>query len=146
MNGHTSPGEMASPPSLQLYEAGRRSIGLAYVLWFFLGTLGAHRFYLKRSSAWVQLGIFVAGLLLIAFAMWNVGNGTTVDYAGPGYASTSFEWTAVVTGGLLGWLGGLLLSLSWLWWLVDAFLIPLMVRDFNARLVDVIEGRRSFPN
>jgi TM2 domain-containing membrane protein YozV len=40
----------------------RKSILLAYVLWF-LGVFGAHRFYLGRPiSGLVMLGLFIAGL------------------------------------------------------------------------------------
>ena len=41
-----------------------KSVGAAYLLWFFLGTLGAHRFYLGRTgSGVVQLLLFVLGWL-----------------------------------------------------------------------------------
>lgn len=42
-----------------LYDAGKRSIAAAYVLWFFFGWLGAHRFYLGRK---------LSGLLMVALA------------------------------------------------------------------------------
>ena len=49
-----------------------KSAGAAYLLWFFLGTLGAHRFYLGKTGSgvaqlllfvlgWLTLGIFVGG-------------------------------------------------------------------------------------
>lgn len=44
-----------------------RSTGAAYLLWFFLGCLGAHRFYLGRTtSAIAMLALFVVGLLTAA--------------------------------------------------------------------------------
>ncbi len=64
-----------------------RSMALAYVLWFFLGQLSAHRFYLGAGrSALIQLGLFFCSLLifflvpvlgavgLIAWALWLLGD------------------------------------------------------------------------
>jgi TM2 domain-containing membrane protein YozV len=42
-----------------MYDANRKSVGAAYLLWFFLGGFGAHRFYLA------QTGTAVAQLLLL---------------------------------------------------------------------------------
>jgi TM2 domain-containing membrane protein YozV len=42
-----------------------KSVGLAYVLWFFFGFLGGHRFYLgKTGSAVLILCLSLIGLLL----------------------------------------------------------------------------------
>ena len=75
-----------------LFEANRKSTGVAYLLWLFLGGLGAHRFYLGRT------GSAVGQLLLL----------------------------------LLGWIP---LFAGWfvlgIWLLVDAFLIPDMIRIDN---------------
>ncbi|PVH28074.1 hypothetical protein DDE20_14950 [Pararhodobacter oceanensis] len=39
---------------------------IAYVLWFFLGGLGGHRFYLGRvGSAVIMLALFVVGILTL---------------------------------------------------------------------------------
>jgi TM2 domain-containing membrane protein YozV len=46
-----------------MYDANKKSVGAAYLLWFFLGGLGAHRFYLG------QVGSGVAQLLLL-FLGW----------------------------------------------------------------------------
>ena len=44
-----------------------KSTGLAYVLWFFLGAIGVHRFYLGRGgSGFAMLALFVVGLLTAA--------------------------------------------------------------------------------
>jgi len=34
-----------------MYEANRKSVGATYLLWFFLGFLGAHRFYAGRTGS-----------------------------------------------------------------------------------------------
>lgn len=49
-----------------LYDANKKSIGLAYALWFFLGTMGGHRFYAGRTgTAVAMLAITVASFLLM---------------------------------------------------------------------------------
>lgn len=92
----------------QLYfEANKKSQGAAYLLWFFLGGFGAHRFYLGRT------GSAVAQLML----------------------------------GLLGWIP---LFLGWMalgiWWIIDAILIPDMIRQDNMelanKLIDPYRDRR----
>ena len=48
----------------------QRSTLVAYLLWFFGGFLGLHRFYLKRGfdvAAAIQLGLNVLGWLTIVF-------------------------------------------------------------------------------
>lgn len=84
-----------------LYEANRKSAGVSYLLWFFLGGLGAHRFYLGRTGS-------AAGQLAL---------------------------------GLLGWLP---LFLGWMvlgvWLLIDAFLIPDMVRTENMKVINLLDG------
>jgi TM2 domain-containing membrane protein YozV len=58
-----------------------KSIGAAYLLWFFLGGLGAHRFYLgKKGSGLAMLALLIVGILttpvmigsvmLVALAVW----------------------------------------------------------------------------
>ena len=84
-----------------LYEANRKSAGVSYLLWFFLGGLGAHRFYLG------QTGTAVAQLLL-----------------------TLLGWLPLV----LGW------AVLGIWLLVDAFLIPGMVRDENMKMINLLDG------
>ena len=37
------------------YDAAKKSTGIAYILWFFLGLLGVHRFYLGSTG----IGILV---------------------------------------------------------------------------------------
>ena len=45
----------------------KKSVMVAYLLWFFLGGLGAHRFYLgKTGSAVVMLIMLVLGVILTA--------------------------------------------------------------------------------
>src|SRR3546814_13644655 len=77
-------------------------MGLAYLLWFFLGTFGAHRFYLKRTgSGWVQFGVHVGGWLLIALALWRVGQGSYVETAQSGAYMMRMSRSAALGGGIL---------------------------------------------
>lgn len=49
------------------YDDAKKSAGLAYALWFFLGCLGGHRFYLRST------GIGVAMLLTLGgFGLWTL--------------------------------------------------------------------------
>jgi len=50
---------------LMLYEANKKTALVAYILWFFLGLLGAHNFYLGRTGVAVTqliLSIIIIGL------------------------------------------------------------------------------------
>lgn len=87
-----------------VYEANRKDVLVAYLLWFFLPWVGAHRFYLGRpGSAVAQLVLAICGgLLLIVFV------------------------------GFLMW------AALGVWILVDAVLIPGMVREHNLSLIDRI--------
>lgn len=43
-----------------------KSVGVAYLLWLFLGTLGGHRFYLGRTvTALLMLLLFVVGFITV---------------------------------------------------------------------------------
>jgi TM2 domain-containing membrane protein YozV len=53
------------------YDANKRSAGIAYLLWFLLGSLGAHRFYLKRYGS--GAAILIITLLSIPLSMVGVG-------------------------------------------------------------------------
>jgi TM2 domain-containing membrane protein YozV len=75
----------------------RKDTGVAYLLWFFLGEFGAHRFYLgKTGSAVGMLLIFVISVPL-----------------------------AFIFVGYFGFFA------LFVWWIVDAFLIPGWIRAHN---------------
>jgi TM2 domain-containing membrane protein YozV len=51
---------------LMLYDATKKRAGFAYLLWFFFGMVGAHRFYLGDNVAGGMFVLFtVGGVLLI---------------------------------------------------------------------------------
>ncbi|GAB2873385.1 hypothetical protein GCM10027093_06170 [Paraburkholderia jirisanensis] len=87
---------------MMMYDAQKKSLGVAYLLWFFLGSLGAHRFYAGRIvTAIVQLLLTLVGI------------GTML--IGVGYL-------------VVGFVG--------LWVLVDAFLLPGIIRTHNLALAN----------
>jgi len=52
------------------YDAGRQSVGVAFALWFFMGTLAAHRFYLGMP----ETGAILLVVNLIAIMLTLAGN------------------------------------------------------------------------
>jgi TM2 domain-containing membrane protein YozV len=91
------------------YDANKKSAGVAYLLWFFLGWFGGHRFYAGR------IGSAIAILLLSIFSLL----------------------LSVVGIGLAG------IAIVAVWCLVDAFLIPGMVRSHNNKLIDGLTASRA---
>src|SRR5215475_3311156 len=63
--------------AMMLFEANKKTALVAYILWFFLGLLGGHNFYLKRTGVAVAqllltlpvggMGVTVVGVLVDAF-------------------------------------------------------------------------------
>lgn len=61
---------MNDTATMMQYDARKKSVGVAYLLWFFFGMLGVHRFYLQRSgSAIAILLMTLASFLLMVFAV-----------------------------------------------------------------------------
>jgi len=59
------PGVSSDARALMMFEANKRSIVVAYLLWLFLGGAGGHRFYAgKTGSAIAQLLLLIFGILL----------------------------------------------------------------------------------
>jgi hypothetical protein len=90
----------------------KKSVGLAYLLWFFLGALGIHNFYLGK----ILLGLFelLGGIVAIGLLV-----------------------TGALAGGAAGGLAflGLLCLIVWgAAYIVDLFLIPRRVRLHSQRL------------
>lgn len=46
------------------YENSRKSVGVAYMLWFFLGWLLAHRFYLRQMKGVLRIWGFIAAAIV----------------------------------------------------------------------------------
>jgi TM2 domain-containing membrane protein YozV len=80
-----------------MYDALKRSEGVAFDLWFFFGIIGAHRFYLKQ----IKSGILMLVLTCTVFGL-------------------------VITG---------------IWWVIDAFLIIGMTKEYNLEVIDRIDDK-----
>ena len=102
------------------FQASMRSVGVAYLFWFFLGIFGAHRFYAGRTESAVTMLIINIGQLVLSCAgMGMIGSGNK---------------DAAEVGGFLGILPCFLGPAIFIWWLVDAFLIPGMIQKYNQQL------------
>ena len=70
----SQPGSPAptSSQAMMMYDANKKSMGVAYLLAIFLGGLGIHRFYLGSTTlAVVQLVLTIAGFALtLAIVGW----------------------------------------------------------------------------
>jgi TM2 domain-containing membrane protein YozV len=61
---------LASVRAQMMYDANRKSTGVAYLLLIFLGAFGAHRFYLGRNGSGVgQLVLWLLGWATL-FITW----------------------------------------------------------------------------
>ncbi len=49
------------------YEANKKSVGVAYLLWFFFGMLGVHRFYLHRGGSGTVILLLTLGSFFLMF-------------------------------------------------------------------------------
>lgn len=55
------------------FEAKRKSRGVAYLLWFFLGIFGVHRFYTGHTkSAIAQLVLLLTGIGVLVLLPWLI--------------------------------------------------------------------------
>jgi len=68
------PNDTAAAQQMMRYDANKKTALIAYLLWFFAGYLGAHRFYLGR---------IVSGLImLVLFILSCVGMVILVGFIG----------------------------------------------------------------
>jgi TM2 domain-containing membrane protein YozV len=66
--------------SIMLFEANKKSVGVAFALWFFLGLFGGHRFYSGRTgSAVAQLLLTIVGFVLAIISIgWLIILGVAI--------------------------------------------------------------------
>lgn len=91
-------GDLTATANIKFQRHDEKSILVAYLLWFFLGGLGAHRFYLGYTNSGIAM------VLLLAFSIV--------------FGIAAFL-SPVLYLGLLAWA---------IWVLADAVLIPFMAR------------------
>lgn len=79
---------------------------VAWILWFFLGVFGGHRFYLKQSKeGFMILGAWVFFVLILSTLFGVVGFPT---------------------------LGVVCIALVWIWWIVEACTLNSNIRKANS--------------
>lgn len=97
----------------------KKSVRAAYAIWFALGTFGGHRFYLGRIGSGAIMGTL--GLCGTVLAYTSVATPLPALSGMPGAGLLGLS-----TQGLVG----LVFSAPvFVWWLIDAFLIPGMIPD-----------------
>ena len=102
-------------------EKHKKNTGLAYVFWFFLGTLGIHKFYIGRTG-W---GIVYLLLGIAAWISLILGLASGTD-AGIGGGMTVFIVLISILGILL---------------LIDVFSIPRQIRrTYEKKELEVIQS------
>ena len=68
---------------MMAYESKKRSVLIAYLLWIFLGGVGAHRYYNGRVGTglaimgltvlgWLTLALVIGAAFLLAAAVWVI--------------------------------------------------------------------------
>lgn len=84
----------------------RKEPVVAWILWFFLGVFGGHRFYLKQyTEGFMLLGAWVFLVLILSSLFGVVGLPT---------------------------LGVVCIVLVWVWWIVEAFTLNSNIRKANS--------------
>jgi TM2 domain-containing membrane protein YozV len=97
---------MSDNLAMMRYDANRKSILIAYLLWFFLGWFGVHRFYLGRTVSGIVLllltlmsmglaFVFIGYVLMIIPALWFLLDALLI----PGMVSRSNNQLAEELGG-----------------------------------------------
>ena len=95
---------MSDSRRMMQFEANKKSVAVAYILWLFLGMLGVHRFYAGASGS----GAAICVLTILGAVLSVVG------------------------------IGVFILIVPAFWVVIDLFLIPGMVQDYNADLIDML--------
>ena len=74
MEGHTNPQYATAPQGVAAAQMPPKSLALAYVLWFFLGGLGVHRFYLGRTGTGIAqlMMALIGGVLTLILIGWFI--------------------------------------------------------------------------
>jgi TM2 domain-containing membrane protein YozV len=107
-----------------MYTKQEKKTLIAYVLWFLVGGLGAHEFYLKEKAwfklRWVFSGVFLVGLL-VGFPAANAG------------IKALTLVTTIIT--FIGFVGMLVVAAKTF---VDLFTIPKKVKRINQETEDEI--------
>jgi TM2 domain-containing membrane protein YozV len=86
------PPDTAAARQMMMYDANRKSVGVAFLLWVFFGMAGGHRFYLGR----VATGLTMLVLTLFSFVL-------TVVFIGYLGLTVVLVWTLIDGFRIPGW-------------------------------------------
>lgn len=122
------------------YDANKTSVFVAYLLWWFLGlgSFGGHRFYVgKTSSAVAMLMLTLVSSTLITLGTATLGfrilvRIITIDMLGGKDLDLKTPELILL---IIALVGCAMQSAVIIWALVDAFLIPGWIRNYNNRLI-----------
>ena len=67
---------MSDAAAMMQYDANKKSAGVAYLLWFFLGLFGAHRFYLGEmgtGAAMLAITLVSIPLMIVVVGFFTIG-------------------------------------------------------------------------
>lgn len=145
------PGNLGTEGQI-LYDANKKSKLVAYLLWLILGGFGAHRLYTRRFlSGLAQFAIIAVGYGLMFYTMWPMMQAglnaakTAAETGQPVDPATMPHPDAAAVEAMVQnplYLAGVALMLIWfVWWIVDAFLIPGWIRRHNEMLAVSLAGR-----
>ena len=91
---------------------------IAYILWLFLGVLGAHRLYLEKTgSATVMFVVGLVSSIMLSASLFAASDLTIIFLP----------------------FGGVGVSIIAIWWVFDMFLTGEMVRKHNRNLAEKIK-------
>ncbi|MFA6742527.1 MAG: TM2 domain-containing protein [Arcobacteraceae bacterium] len=54
---------------LEKVKTEQLNVVLAYILWWFLGVFGVHRFYTGQSKGWLYIVLFIVGIITMFFVV-----------------------------------------------------------------------------
>ena len=114
------------------YDSSKKSVGIAYLFWFFLGLFGGHRFYLqKKGTGAAILTITLISIFLMVISLILMDESSFMD-------ELSSQPDDPFAGSFFG--GFITFLISIIWVLVDAFYIPQIVRIYNDDLAAWLKG------
>ena len=117
---------------LMQFEAHRKSATPGYILWFFLGLMGAHRFYAEKWKT--------ALLQLLGGLSWIGGAGIytfTTALSSDTLSSSTLDANNISGGGYLILCFALFCAI---WTLLDVFFINRWIRKYNLKLANSLSS------
>lgn len=120
-----------------------KSVFLSYFLWLFVGLIGVHRFYNKQNKlGFLTIMLCIAGIVALFIPVHTqmpeytqCVQSSMRSYAPSTENTCQPQVSNLSSAGKASMLSGTALIFAlFIWWLVDAFLIPRTVRKNNQEL------------